>query len=418
MTSPSIPSGSEQPTTEPAPARSSTRAVVIGSAATVVCALPVFLLGALAVQVTDEFRFGLTQLGFAVAMFRATGAVVAGLTGYIADRLGAIRSLRIAVLLSAASSLGVSAVAQSYLSLVAWLMLGAIGKSLCQPAANRLLINNVREGRRGVAFGFKQSAAPGSTMIGGLSVPLIALTVGWRWAYVMVAVMALGVLLLIGRRSPAARSGAKRKKQRSAPLKDPRTIVTLALSFGLGTAASSTVPTFYVDAAVRVGTTEQIAGTLLAAASIAAMLTRIVTGFVADRLVRGHTILCAALLVVGAIGLVGLAADRPGLMTVGAIVALAGTWGFNGVFWFTLMQAYPEAPGKITGAVSPGGLTGGVVGPIVMGAVAERFGYPLGWTLAAASATLAAVGMVYGAKRLERLAASEAEAHDASTEAT
>lgn len=392
------------------PRRSSSRAVALGSGATVVCALPVYLLGALAVQVTNEFSFGLTQLGVAVALFRATGAVVAGLTGYIADRAGAIRSLRLAVLLSAFSAIGVGAFATSYLSLVAWLMLGAIGKSLCQPAANRLLINNVRKGRRGIAFGVKQSAAPASTMLGGLSVPLIALTVGWRWAYVMVAVLAVAVLVLIGRRSQPARSGAKKPKRSTAPLRDPRTIVTLALSFGLGTAASSTVPTFYVDAAVRVGTTEQLAGTLLAAASVAAMITRIVTGFAADRIVKGHTILCAGLLAFGALGLLALAADRPALMTLGAIVALAGTWGFNGVFWFTLMQAYPDAPGKVTGAVSPGGLMGGVIGPIAMGALAERFGYSVGWTFAAVSAMLAAIGMIYGAKRLERLAAADAAA--------
>lgn len=395
--------------------RSSMQAVLVGSGATVVCALPVYLLGALAVQVTQEFEFGLTQLGIAVALFRATGAVVAGLTGYLADRLGATRSLRIAIVLAALSSIGVSGLANSYVSLVAWLMLGAIGKSLCQPAANRLLVNNVREGRRGIAFGVKQSAAPASTMIGGLSVPLIALTVGWRWAYVMVAVLSAIVLIAIGRR-PSSSGGAARKARPAAGrLRDPRTIVTLALAFGLGTAASSTVPTFYVDAAVRAGTTEQIAGTFLAAASIAAMITRIVTGFAADRIVRGHTILCAGLLAFGALGLLALAADSPGLMTVGAIVALAGTWGFNAVFWFTLMQAYPDAPGKITGAVSPGGLAGGVVGPILMGALAERFGYPAGWMFAAVSATLAAVGMVYGAKRLERLAVADAAARPEGT---
>lgn len=395
--------------------RSSMQAVLVGSGATVVCALPVYLLGALAVQVTQEFEFGLTQLGIAVALFRATGAVVAGLTGYLADRLGATRSLRIAIVLAALSSIGVSGLANTYVSLVAWLMLGAIGKSLCQPAANRLLVNNVREGRRGIAFGVKQSAAPASTIIGGLSVPLIALTVGWRWAYVMVAVLSVIVLIAIGRR-PSSSGGAARKARPAAGrLRDPRTIVTLALAFGLGTAASSTVPTFYVDAAVRAGTTEQIAGTLLAAASIAAMITRIVTGFAADRIVRGHTLLCAGLLASGALGLLALAADSPGLMTVGAIVALAGTWGFNAVFWFALMQAYPDAPGKITGAVSPGGLAGGVVGPILMGALAERFGYPAGWMFAAVSATLAAVGMVYGAKRLERLAVADAAARPEET---
>ncbi len=377
------------------------RAVLTGAGATVVCALPLYLTGALAVQLTEELTFGLAQLGVAVAIFRGIGALTASFMGALADRIGAKLSLRVAVTGACLSSLGVAAFSTTYVTFVAWLVLGAAGKSLCQPAANRLLVNNVQSHKRGLAFGIKQSAAPASTMIGGLSVPLIALTVGWRWAYVMVAAMGLAVILLVGKRQQSP--GTWRKpKVKPAPLQDPITILTLALAFGLGTLASSAVPIFYVDAAVRGGTAINLAGTLLAVASIGSMLTRIGTGILADRLGGGHVLLCSGLLLAGAAGIGLFTVGRPLPMAVGLFIALAGTWGFNGVFWYALMRAYPEAPGKVTGFVAPGGLIGGVLGPIIVGWVAENISYTTGWTIAAISAVLGATGMLYGARRLAR----------------
>lgn len=384
-------------------ARRARRAVLTGALATVVCSLPLYLTGALAVQLTEDLAFGLTQLGIAVAMFRAIGVVTSSFMGVLADRIGAKLSLRIAVGLAATSAIGVGGASSSWWTLMMWLAVGACGKSLCQPAANRLLINNVHSGRRGLAFGVKQSAAPASSMVGGLSVPIIALTVGWRWAYALVAVMGLITIILVGKRKGPPGTWRKPKTP-VVKLRDRATIITLAVAFGLGTAASSTVPAFYVDAAVRAGTGIELAGTLLAGASVAAMIARVGSGLLADQLATGHVRLCAGLLITGALGLGLLATNSSGFMSIGVVIALSGTWGFNGVFWYALMRAYPESPGKVTGAVAPGGLTGGVVGPIVVGALAEQVSYSVGWGLAGASALLGAIGMVYGSRRLTRLA--------------
>ena len=54
---------------------------------------------------------------------------------------------------------------------------------LAQPAANLLLARAVPADRQGLAFGIKQSAIPAAAMLGGLAVPSIALTWGWRWAF-------------------------------------------------------------------------------------------------------------------------------------------------------------------------------------------------------------------------------------------
>ncbi|MEX2420712.1 MAG: MFS transporter, partial [Actinomycetota bacterium] len=58
--------------------------------------LPMFLVGALAVQIRSELAFGPAVLGAVTASFVLSRAVTSvGLGGWV-DRLGAIRSLRLA----------------------------------------------------------------------------------------------------------------------------------------------------------------------------------------------------------------------------------------------------------------------------------------------------------------------------------
>ena len=181
--------------------------------------------------------------------------------------------------------------------------------------------------------------------------------------------------------------------------------MVLAVALGLSTTASAPVPAFFVDASVRAGSSPQLAGSLLAAASAAAILTRLVGGAVADRLPRGHLILCATLIAGGSVGLALLAVGTPGAMAVGVIVALMAIWGFIGVFVFAVMRAYPDAPGAATGATMPGGLIGGIVGPVAFGAIAEAFSYPAAWGFVCAAAVAAVGGFTLASRRLARMEA-------------
>ena len=58
--------------------------------------------------------------------------------------------------------------------------------------------------RQGLSFGVKQAAIPVSTLLAGAAVPTVALTVGWRWAFVAAAVAALTALALVPAQAPGA----------------------------------------------------------------------------------------------------------------------------------------------------------------------------------------------------------------------
>lgn len=381
--------------------RSSAGATAVAAAATVACIMPIFLMGALAVQVTKELSFGIGALGLAIGSFRAASAVASVPLGRAADRMGAIWALRVSLATATAAGAGIYLLVSDWLSLVACLAVAGCANAMCQPAANRLLAGAVKPTRLGTAFGIKQSAPPAAALFAGVSVPLIALTAGWRTAFLAPVALAAIVAFAAGRRTPVALR--TRRRNIGNKLGEPATILLCTLGFGLGTAASSMAPAFYVDAAVRSGKSPATAGAILAVASGAAIATRVLSGVAADRLARRHLWLCAGLLGAGTFGLGLLGIGSHSTMTIGLIVAMAGTWGFNGIFIFALVRAFPHSPGGISGAVATGGLLGGAVGPSIYGILAEQLGYSLAWSAAALTSALAAGAMSLAAPRLDAL---------------
>lgn len=366
-----------------------------------VCLLPVFLMGSLATFIQDDLHLSAAGLGIAVALNRAAGAATSPVLGRSADRFGATRSLRIATGTAMVASLGIALTASSTIILIAWLMVAGCSVALVQPAANRLLSARVTKGGLGKAFGIKQSAPPLASMLAGISVPLIAVTVGWRWAFVVAA--AAAALMTIGIR-PVRRIRGKRPSPASHPPQpaDRWTIVTLATGFGLGTSCSSSVTTFFVVSIVERGTGDVVAGALLAIASLVAVLARLVGGVAADRVPDNHLRICSAMALAGAFGVAALSvADTVPLQAIAVVVALTGTWGFNGMYWFALIRAFPNSPGTITGAVAPGGLLGATIGPIAFGLIAETAGYPHAFRVATVAAFATALVFMLGNRLIQ-----------------
>ena len=376
---------------------SPTGAALLASAVTVVCVLPTFLVGAMAVQISTELALSTSTLGLAIGISRGSGAGASAPLGRLADRIGTVWSLRLAMVIAALSSLGIFLTVVGVKSLVAWLVVAGSANALGQPAANRLLARVVRPGRLGAAFGVKQSAPPAALMLAGFCVPLVALTAGWRWAFFLGAAAAGLVILAVGRRpSEAARSPRVSVVERVSR----RETAIYTVAFGFGTAASSAATAFYVASAVASGTSPSTAGLILAVASCAAVLARLISGWGCDRMATGHLRMCAYMLGVGCVGYAFLAVGNPNFAAMGIIVALAGSWGFNGVFWFALVRAYSAVPGAITGALAPGGLLGAAVGPIAFGYLAEHATYETAWMVAGVMSAMAAWAMVLGDRRL------------------
>ncbi|MDT5031738.1 MAG: hypothetical protein QOC94_1909, partial [Actinoplanes sp.] len=164
---------------------------------TIACSVPVFLVGGLAVQIGADLNFRPAGLGLAVSAYFGATALASVPAGALVERYGSTAIARCGIALSASSLLAVAALARSLWSLVLILALGAGANAMGQLASNTSLSRHVPVRRQGLSFGVKQAAIPVSTLLAGAAVPLVALTLGWRWAFVFAAVAAVAALWLV-----------------------------------------------------------------------------------------------------------------------------------------------------------------------------------------------------------------------------
>ena len=376
------------------------RPVLLAVAVVTATVLPAFLTGGLAVQVRGELGSGAAALGLSVAAFFVSSALASAVMGRLVERIGAHRGMRLAALGSAASLLGVALLAASWAGLVACLVVGGLANAASHPATNLSLVREVPAGRQGLSFGVKQSAIPAATLLAGLAVPTIALTFGWRWAFVGGAALALVVAFLV----PAGTSGSVVRRSQETREKDARarSLFLLALGIGLGSAAATPLGAFLVESSVAVGLRVETAGLLLASGSAANIVVRVAFGRLADGMSGGRLLLVAAMLAVGIAGFGMLATGEAVLILPGALLAFVAGWGWPGLFNFAVVKTSPGAPAAATGITQTGASGGAAVGPLVFGLVAEVASYDVAWLVCGATALGALVAILTGRRLLLR----------------
>lgn len=371
------------------------RAIVAAVATTTVCVLPVFLTGGLAVQIGQELGFDPAGLGVLVAIYFAVSALASLPAGWLTDRLSSDVTSRIAVAGAGAMMGAIGLFAHSYVALVVLLLCSAWCNVLGQLASNVTLTRSVPAHHLGLSFGIKQTAIPIATLLAGAAVPTIALTVGWRWAYGVAAVLAVLTLLITptGGAAPARTATPPGERATAA-------LVVLGVAAGLAATASMALGIFLVASAVDRGIDAGVAGLTLTMGSVVGVVLRLLHGWAADRRSGGHIAVVAASLVLGAIGLVLLAVPGTFALVVGTILAFGLGWAWPGLLQFAVTRLNPSAPAAATSIIQVGVYSGGFLGPIGFGFVAAHFSFPTAWLLAAVSMLLAAVLMVVGRRML------------------
>lgn len=372
--------------------RASLRAAVLPVAAGV---LPAFLVGALAVQIRADLGFSEAGLGLLTGSFFAGGALSSAALGRTTERIGAVQSLRAGSLGAAGLLLAIAVAGRSFAVLVALLALAGMVNALLQPASNLFLARAVPPDRLGLAFGVKQSAIPAAFLVGGLAVPALALTVGWRWAFVAGTGLALAAAAAVPEVPPPPADPDPRLPDADAPRR-----LTYAFAVGacFAAAAAGVLGTFLVSGAVEVGLGDATAGLLAAAGSAVSVGTRLLLGLRADRVGSGHLRVVAGMLLCGAGGFALLASGGALAFVIGTPAAFALSWAWPGLFNLAMVRHHPQAPAAATGITQTGVYAGAVAGPLVFGVVAES-GYGRAWLLAGSWSVVAGV-LIGGARAL------------------
>jgi cyanate permease len=275
--------------------------------------------------------------------------------------------------------------ATSWVQLAAALAVCGFVNAGNQTAVN-LALTQAQVPRLGLAIALKQSGMPTAAMLSGLMVPVIALTLGWRWAYVVGVVFAVAAIALVLMVIAPVVVGVTEVTTR--PVSTRHDLVVAAavggfLSFGAGSLNAWTV-----GSGVDAGLSEATAGWLLSLGAALGIALRVFAGSKLDATARRPFLIAGLMVLVGAAGVAFMSIRLPGLHIAATLVAFAGGWVWPVFTNYGIVRTNAEAAGAVTGITQSGVYVGVFIAPLLTGWLIEAYGYTTMWFVVAASLTI------------------------------
>jgi MFS family permease len=360
---------------------------------TMCSAFPVFLTGALGVQLRDDIGLTATHVGLSMGSSFGVAAVLSAPMGRVAERLGPRRGFRVGLTTSALAMLAVALLARNVWQFCLLLGVAGAGNALNQPSANLMLATHIEGERLGFALAAKQSGMPAAALLGGVAVPAIALTVGWQWAYVAGIVVAVGAMLSFppDRRSQSDRNtsaNATGDRRSARPDLGMALLVLYALVGLLGATSAGTMVGFITSGAEASGLGPGAAGLVLSLGSLVGVASRLIQGWQVDRWGVLPIQRLVWLFGLGGLGMLVLAIDVPITYVLAPIPAFAFGWAWPGLFNLSVVRNNPSAPAAATGVSQVGVFIGAAVGPALGGVIIDNGSYRLLWLFGASTLLL------------------------------
>ncbi len=356
-----------------------------------------FAVAVLTVDLLDEFGLSRTMIGLIGAVNTMVGAVTAPWSGRVTDRIGP-RSAALVVMVLSGASMAVMALAPNAAMLTVAAVIGGLPQGWGNPATNALIAERVPVGARGTVTGIKQSGVQFGIFLSGLTLPTLALWIGWRgavWVYAIFFWIGIAVVLALPRDSEAVpvgdgpanggpgapESAARAEFTETVDVADdavPPWIWRLTLYALLaGTVGGASSRFFPLWAHEVVGMSVSEAGLLVAAGGLLGIVARIAAGKVAEALIPPARLL-RILALIGAVYCVTLVLTP----TVGAwlpwpstILQAVGIGAWNAVAMLAIIMVVPrQVAGRASGIVMLGFLSGLSFGSPMAGFVVDRLG--------------------------------------------
>ena len=387
------------------------RVVGAVSAAHFVSHYYIILLAPLLPFVRAEYGVSYTEIGLAFAVFNVISAALQTPAGFLVDRLGA-RVLLVAGLVIGASAFIIVGLVDSFWMMVAMFALAGVGNTVYHPADYSLLSHHVPADRIGQAFSVHTFAGMLGSAVAPASLLVMQSLWGWRGAFIGAGVLGLATAAVLAtmRDHPSGHTGSERV---------PRSADTAAASWRLLLSAPILLNlVFFVLLAMISGGLYNYSVVALGALYATPVATANMA-LSANLLLSAIGVLLGGVLVGrtsrhGMVATVGLAVMTLFILVVAEIdlgaVALIGAMSLIGLFSGIIMPSRdmivreitpPGSFGKVFGFVTTGFNIGGIISPLIFGAIMDH-GNPRLVFLAVAAFTLIAILTV--ATRPRRLA--------------
>jgi len=350
----------------------------------------------------ESFHLPKSQLGLIVTVLMLGSTLFTASAGLAVDRFGDK-----AIVLATGLVMGLALIAASlearFWWLMAWLFIYGVGYAAVTPAGSHAILFFFDRRQRGTAMGIRQTGVPLGGVLGAIMLPFVAGTHGYSVALAVAGVVCLitSVVAALAYREPVQLRGqhASVRDLFDGMLRigvEPRLLLVVGVSVVLicvQIALMSFLPLTYARAA---GLSTVVVAGLFCASQVAAVIGRLVWGWISDRLFGGNRLLpMGVVCIFSALAAFGVGSLHSANVPLAALAACV--LGFAGEGWVGLsVIAMAEIGGEEhSGSALGFGLTlvfaAAMIAAPLFGAVIDHFGYRVAWY---ALAALALVGLV------------------------
>ena len=377
-----------------------TRIVGAVSAAHFVSHYYILLLAPLLPFVRAEYGVSYTEIGFAFAAFNVVSTVLQTPVGFLVDWLGA-RILLIAGLAIGASAFTVAGLVDSFWVMVAMFALAGVGNTVYHPADYALLSHHVPSDRIGQAFSVHTFAGMLGSAVAPASLLLMQSLWGWRGAFVGAGILGLAVaaVLLTLHENPDAKiTVAPRDADANVAvgwrlLLSPPILLNLVFFVLLAMLSGGTNNYSVVALGALYGTSVTTANAALSGNLLLSAIGVLIGGVLVVRTTR-HGLVATA-------GLAGIAlfialVAQIDLGSLALVAAMSAAGFCSGVIMpsrdMIVREVTPPGSfGKVFGFVTTGFNIGGIISPLIFGAIMDHGSPKLVFLLVAAFSLIAIV---------------------------
>jgi ACS family hexuronate transporter-like MFS transporter len=358
----------------------------------------------LGTSIAPDLNLTQAQIGDIAAAFSFAWAISGLMMGSISDRIGRRKTILIIATLVFSAASVLSGFATAFIALLGARMLMGVAEGGIMPVTQTLIAAEVSPERRGLAHGITQNF--GANLLantgGPIIVPAIAAAVGWRHAFMIVAIpgfiMALLIAWLVREPHHLDKHPKPTIRGALALLADRNILVCCLLSILLVAylVVLSIFMPFYLEGAR--GMNPQSWGLVLASMGVASIAVAFIVPGLSDRLGRKPVAFVASLL--GASIPLGVMWVDGGALWPFCVAAAAGA-AITGVFPLAMATIPSEVvkPGLTATALSltmgMSEIIGGVFAPSLAGRASDAHGLtaPL-WIVAALAVAAALVSLL------------------------
>lgn len=252
--------------------------------------------------IRTEFGLGYTQASFVTSAFALANGAGQLPAGWLADRIGPTDLIMVGILGVALAGVLVG-ISQTYIMLLAFLILMGLLAGGYHPAATPLISESVEPNQRGRALGYHLIGGNASFFLGPVVAGTISGLWGWRASFLVLAVptAAYGLIFYIYLRRRTGKAHAQEARRGAGEDKPPppgnirRMVAFLTMTVLGGGAAMSIMAFLTLYAVDRLGATEETAASVLSIVFFSGLWASPVGGYLSDRVGRVPIIIVTGL---------------------------------------------------------------------------------------------------------------------------